>query len=106
MLSWTDVEHARDYEVVQGRLESLPDLGRGLSREFTCLDAQASERRAFSSARPRTGDGYWYLVRPIGCLAHGSFDTAASSQIAPRAIALHSIRSCRTEVTVTDESSR
>ena len=80
--SWAATPDTTGYDVVRGVLATL----RSTSGDFTasvdtCL---ANDTRATSSqddATPATGNGYWYLVRPVNlCSGNGLYDEAIPPQ--------------------------
>jgi hypothetical protein len=62
---------------------------RSSSGDFTagvggCLADQATETGAAHEAVPESGDGFWYLVRPVNCGGNGTYDSGAPGQVGSR----------------------
>lgn len=80
-LTWSPAVGVRDYDLVQGNLQSLHDTqGRFDLSTTACTANETSLTEWDDAAVPQPGDGTWYLVRPVGCGGAGTYDSGALSQ--------------------------
>jgi hypothetical protein len=85
-LTWSPTSGATGYDVVRGVLSVL----RATAGDFTisvdaCLENDASQPQDTDDATPPTGDGFWYLVRPVNaCTEPGTYDDAIPPQVGSR----------------------
>jgi len=80
-LNWVAIAGADRYDVVRGGVATL----KSSSGDFTsstdlCTGNDQAATNASDAATPGSGDGYWYLVRPLNCTAKGSYDDGSASQ--------------------------
>jgi glucose/arabinose dehydrogenase len=85
VLSWTPVASATAYDIVGGDVALL----RSTTGDFTAaVDQCAGNNQPGSSlslvGTPAAGDAFFYIVRPVNCGGHGTYDEAEPSQVAPR----------------------
>jgi len=79
---WT----TRGYDVVRGNLGALlggrGDFAHSLE---SCVEIESPDTPSFSVAgSPSRGQGWYYLIRALGCPKNGSYDDGAPSQVGGR----------------------
>ena len=85
-MSWTaNGGAAIRYDVVVGQLEALRDsLGDFAAATTDCLLAAGDTPAVEHASRPRSGRGFWFLVRSREGDVVGSWDTGLPAQSASR----------------------
>ncbi|HKY33511.1 MAG TPA: right-handed parallel beta-helix repeat-containing protein [Candidatus Polarisedimenticolia bacterium] len=84
-LMWTALPSATGYDAVRGGLGLLTaSHGEFSSAGVLCLASDTSTLSLGDPGDPPPGDAFWFLVRGGNCAGKGTYDTAASSQAAPR----------------------
>jgi hypothetical protein len=84
-LSWTSLPGADRYDVVRGDLGVLRTSGGNFTAatQACVADDTTATSRMFAPS-PTPGRGLWFLVRGASCVAPGTYDSGASSQVASR----------------------
>ena len=85
VLSWTSADAASGYDLSRGDLNILlSSLGDFALATQECLSNDQPERAFDYSDAPGPGEGWWFLVRPVTPLSHGTYDSEGVSQIGGR----------------------
>jgi len=84
-LQWTSVGGATGYDIARGSLALLSSShGNFTTATKDCLES-ALHANAYDDDDPAAaGDGFWYLIRPVSCGGHGTYDSGAPSQTGQR----------------------
>ena len=89
-LSWGALPGATGYDVVRGNLGALREAaGDFAAATVACVASRIPGTTVTDGTTPPAGQGFWYVVRGVAevpgvCVARGSFDSGASSQVASR----------------------
>jgi hypothetical protein len=85
LLSWSSLSQATGYDVVRGDLSILISSGGDFgSATQACLADDLGDTFLSATDAPATDGGFWYLVRPVNCGGHGSYDSGGPAQVRPR----------------------
>lgn len=85
LLSWSSLSQATGYDVVRGDLSILISSGGDFaSATQACLADDLGGTSLSVTDAPATDGGFWYLVRPVNCGGHGSYDSGGPAQVRPR----------------------
>jgi hypothetical protein len=85
VLDWPAVSGATGYDVVRGNLAQLRSTGGDFTQAVdACLGDNQSATSESDPAVPRSGDGFFYLVRPVNCGGTGTYDSGGHQQIGKR----------------------
>ncbi len=75
VLRWSPVAGAEGYDVISGSLAELMKSGGAFDASVDTCMADDSAASQISDARcPVPGEGYFYLIRAVGCQAAGTYD--------------------------------
>lgn len=85
-LAWIyDGGDANGFDLLRGDLDlllgSAGDFAAGV---HTCVADDIAAPTVDDTALPASGAGFWYLLRPVNCAVHGSYDSAGASQVGAR----------------------
>jgi uncharacterized membrane protein len=84
-VSWTSVSGATGYDLARGSLSLLQSSQGDFRVAATdCLESALGATSYEDTDTPPAGDGFWYLVRPVSCGGHGTYDSGEPSQIGSR----------------------
>jgi LmbE family N-acetylglucosaminyl deacetylase len=84
-VSWTSVAGATGYDVVRGSLVQLRTTGGNFSvATEACLGSDLGGTSLSFSSTPPSGQGWWFLMRPVSCGGAGSYDEGVPSQVGSR----------------------
>lgn len=84
-LSWSPLGQATGYDVVRGDLSMLiGNEGDFAPATQACLADDLGGTFLSVTDSPPTDGGFWYLVRPVNCAGHGSYDSGGPAQVRPR----------------------
>src|SRR5262249_20272584 len=89
-LSWDALPGATGDDVVPGDLGALRAPGGDFAvATLACVGSRIPGTTVTDGATPPDGQGFWYVVRgvaeaPGACVARGSYDSGAPSQVASR----------------------
>jgi glucose/arabinose dehydrogenase len=86
---WTSVAGASNYDIVRGGIQQLASSGLTAAVQLCLGSGMAGTTHAPDPTMPPIGKGFWYLVRANNCGVHGTWDSGAASQIAPRDAAIN-----------------
>jgi hypothetical protein len=81
-LSWSAVD-GTGFDVPWGDLGALRAMQSFSTAVQGCLGNNSAFTAATHSATPTSGNGYWYLVRPVNCGGSGSYGTTKRDQEIP-----------------------
>ncbi len=85
LLSWPATADATGYDVVKGSLTILGSSAGDFAVSTTgCLANDLESTGTSDDAPVSSGDGLWYLVRPVNCGGNGTYDSGGMAQAAPR----------------------
>lgn len=88
--SWTTVAGATGYDVARGTLTKLRTNGGDFTTATTdCMESALSTTSSDDQETPRSGDGFWYLVRAMTCGGRGTYDDGSLSQMSDRDGGIH-----------------
>jgi hypothetical protein len=91
LLSWSSLSQATGYDVVRGDLSILISSGGDFgSATQACLADDLGGTFLSVTDAPATDGGFWYLVRPVNCGGHGSYDSGGPAQVRPRDAGINS----------------
>ena len=84
-LSWTDAPLADSYDVVRGDVGLL----RSTAGDFTAATEECQANNHSSTSLPYTespgrGDAFWFLVRDVGPVGNGTYDSGGIEQVGLR----------------------
>src|SRR4029079_2266557 len=84
-VSWSTVSGATGYDAGRGSLRLLTQSGGDFATATeACLGTGLSGPSLPLGTAPAAGDGWWVLVRAVGCGGAGSFNDAPASQVGTR----------------------
>lgn len=84
-LVWSAVSGATGYDLARGSLSALrASQGNFAVSLSDCLETALNANTYADTDTPSAGNGFWYLVRPVSCGGHGTYDSGAPSQVGSR----------------------
>ena len=84
-LSWTTLPDASAYDVVVGAIGVLRSGGGDFTAAtLACLADDTGTASLTVAGTPPSGDGFWFLVRPVNACGNGTYDSGGSGQAGSR----------------------
>jgi hypothetical protein len=76
---------ASAFDLLRGDLDLLLGTGGDFAAgTHTCLADDVAAPTVDDATLPASGAGFWFLLRPVNCGVHGSYDSAGASQAGSR----------------------
>jgi hypothetical protein len=85
ILSWNAVPGASAYDIVSGDLTELRGAGSfQFLSQASCVGDDLAGPTFSSSSNPSSGNGIWWVMRPLNCAGDGTYNSGSPAQAVDR----------------------